>query len=433
MKKGVYNEAEFEADYKDALEELKKRPRENPEEKKQCWEWFRKYLGPEGYQNFAEDIIRVLRPKTYEWLQNYAGTDDTAGFSKLEEISCKTVRRDKAGQQMDPLVLMEAVQEAVREYRGINESGESYSFISSVRQKYGQKAYRAAGRNDYKNSGMLPNIPEKNMSAVLCLAKQIDFLHNDDRQLDDVVKEAIDGISGHNYTKAEIEAAVRMYRGLNFMVSLDVPVSEEDDGNTLENMIQDKNDVYENLIDGEELKTFFESVGRNWEKIKGATKKEARNWIRVFMTKDVLIELKLDVIPELSKQEMRMWKTLEPESACGQWCPKKSRCKKDKKESCFARYTVIPAGNYDIYLILKPYEEIVYAELFHSGYLNRAVERNPKDLEEVYENLLREDFNFSDKILADVMNKNKGTVSNKRKEYEKVRLQLYKLCVENDF
>lgn len=431
MEKRVYTQEEFESDYREVLEELKKRPRENPEEKIQCWDWFRDYLGLEGYQKFAEDIIRVFRPKAYEWLQNYAG--ENTG-SVLDEASCKMVEKDKSGKQMDPLVFMEALKEAVKEYSGRNSSGESYSFIASVGQKYGQKAYHAAGENDYKNSGMLPAIPERNMAAVLKLAKNIDILMqkcNDDRMLSNVVKEALEGVPGHNYTKADIDAAIRMYQKLNLVTSLDMPISEDNE-DSLESMIQDKDDKYEELTEGEMLRAFFEKVGKNWGKVKGATKKEARNWLRVFMTKDILIALKLDVLPELSKQEKKLWRTLEPEPACGQWCPKKSWCKKDKRISCFARYTENPAGNCDVYMMLKPYEEIVYKELFHPDYVDRAIEMNPKDLDEVYENLLKNDFNFSDKILADVMMKNKGTVSNKRKEYEKVRRQLFKLCADNE-
>lgn len=431
MEKKIYTREEFESDYKEALEELRKRPRGNQEEKIQCWDWFRDYLGSEGYQKFAEDIIRVFRPKAYEWLQNYAG--ENTG-SVLDEASCKMVEKDKSGKKMDPLVFMEAVKEAIKEYSGINSSGESYSFIASVGQKYGQKAYHAAGRNDYKNSGILPDIPERNMAAVLKLAKNIDIFMkkcNNGRTLSDVVKEALDEITGHNYTKADIDAAIRMYQKINLMTSLDMPISDDSE-DTLESVIQDKDDKYEELTEGEILKTFFENAGKNWKKIKGATKKEARNWIRIFMTKDILIVLKLDVLPELSKQEKKLWNTPEPEPACGQWCPKKSWCKKDKRISCFARYTEIPAGNHDVYMILKPYEETVYGELFHPDYVDRAIEMNPKDMEEVYKNLLKDDFNFSDKILADVMMKNKGTVSNKRKEYEEVRRQLFELCADNE-
>lgn len=441
MGKEVYTEEEFEIDYREVLEALKKRPRENSAEKEACWGWFREYIGPEGYQKFSEDLIRVFRPKAYEWLQRYANTDKNvninkfAGFSPLEEISRRTVERDKKGVQMDSLVLIKAVKEAVEEYRGINRSGESYSFISSVRQKYGQKAYQAAGKNDYKNAGILPDIPERNMPAVLNLVKRMESFrekYGDNRKRDEVLEEALSGISSHKYTKAELEAAKRMYDKLNCIGALDKPV-EENSEKTLEDSIPDPNDEYGKLTEGEGLRAFFESIGKNWGKIKAATKKDSRNWIRIFMTKDILIELKLDTIPELSGEENRILEKLKPEPACGQWCPRKRWCPKKDKKSCYARYTSIPAGNEEVYLMLKPYEKTVYAELFHPGYLDRAIELSPKDLKEVYENLLKKDFNFSDGILADVMMKNKGTVSNKRKEFEIVRQELYKLCVKDIF
>ena len=71
-------------------------------------------------------------------------------------------------------MVIAAVNEAVRRYTGRKKDGIEYSFISSVKLNYQQYAGRAAGVHDYQNAQvMLPKIPERNMSEVLKLVKDI--------------------------------------------------------------------------------------------------------------------------------------------------------------------------------------------------------------------------------------------------------------------
>ena len=95
------------------------------------------------------------------------------------------------------------------------------------------------------------------------------------------------------------------------------------------------------------------------------------------------------------------------------------------------RYQTKPAGNEGIYRILSPHADVIFRDLLTRAYVGRAVEGEPENLHEVYEHFLREDFDFRDRILGEVLHKDKSAVSRARSEYEgKVRERLFRQFLE---
>lgn len=70
---------------------------------------------------------------------------------------------------------------------------------------------------------------------------------------------------------------------------------------------------------------------------------------------------------------------------------------------------------------------MIFHDLMFDAYVNRAIEGEPGDLYEVYANYLKDDFDFSDKLLGEVIHKDKTAVSKARADYEgKVKGELYR-------
>ena len=66
---------------------------------------------------------------------------------------------------------------------------------------------------------------------------------------------------------------------------------------------------------------------------------------------------------------------------------------------------------------MKFHGEMMYQKIFCMGYLRRAFVEKPENFYEVYVRVLREDFDFSDKLVAEVIGKDKSVVSRRRKDY----------------
>ena len=73
-------------------------------------------------------------------------------------------------------------------------------------------------------------------------------------------------------------------------------------------------------------------------------------------------------------------------------------------------YLKEPAGDEEFYCNLKPKGPFLYHRLFFKDYLWRAFIEKPEDFHAVYSRLLRMDFNFSDKIMAEVKVKDKTAI-----------------------
>ena len=77
---------------------------------------------------------------------------------------------------------------------------------------------------------------------------------------------------------------------------------------------------------------------------------------------------------------------------------------------------------------MKPKGDFLYHKVFYHCYLWRALVEKPDNFYGVYVLLLRSDFKFTDKILAEVMGKDKTAVSKGRKQYREIMKAIYNYC-----
>ena len=89
-------------------------------------------------------------------------------------------------------------------------------------------------------------------------------------------------------------------------------------------------------------------------------------------------------------------------------------------------YPKEPAGDEGFYRGLEPCGETLYHKVFYEKYLLRAFMERPEDFYEVYVKLLRKDFDFSDKFIAQILGKDKATVSRGGRSYRNVMEAFYK-------
>lgn len=371
---------EFEERHSDFLTALRQMPKGSREEKEQRWDFFQSYLQREI---FLIDLMDVYKPgiaAKYESRRNMNGNHspdwDLASFRNRGVF--------------DSCVFMETVQESIFNFTGFKKDGSSYGFLACIGTIYGQKAGRAAANNELGRLGISDTgIPEKERLSIMKLAQKVNDIcacspHTGSPEdvLDRLLKER-----RTHYTKRESELARRLIfkRGI---VSLDERYEDEDgNGMSLMEKIEDgKADISD--IEGIPfLETFCRHVEENWETIAAGITLKKQEYIRIFFTKDILSILKLD----------------------GNGKP----------------YPREPAGNREIYQSLEPCGATLYKKVFCEKYLWRAFIERPGDFYEVYVKLLRNDFDFSHKIIAQVLGKDKTSVSRGGKAYREVMKAFY--------
>lgn len=180
------------------------------------------------------------------------------------------------------------------------------------------------------------------------------------------------------------------------MESMDMPLKTEDGdtGDTLGTRQEDKEDYFESVLDWEAgcslLEAFCREIEERWEVITSAKGLREQEFFKAFFTHWILRELKLD-----------------------------------KSEKPWKAYLEEPAGDEIFYQVLKPKGDFLYDRMFCKEYLWSAFIKRPEDFYGVYALLLRKDFEFIDKVLVEVMGKEKTVVSRKKKEYLKLMKDIY--------
>lgn len=135
---------------------------------------------------------------------------------------------------------------------------------------------------------------------------------------------------------------------------------------------------------------------------------ELRECYRAFFTRDILVNLKLKNITQPEEEEEKYY------YGC------KGKC----------RYTdgSCAAGNEDIYDVLSENEYFFMENLFHEEYIRTAIEPKTESLDElfgIYYNLLKREFKFSDKVIAEVLNLTKQTLSRRWNDYQTFQKKVY--------
>lgn len=371
---------EFEETYSDFLSELKAMPKGTKEEKEKRWNFF---LEHSLHDEFQTDLINKYRPGALHKLElrmegnrQYRDRDlDIASYKHKEE--------------MDPVVFMETLKKAIMNFTGVSKEGIQYGFVACIGTIYRQEAARASAENEWQEKGMSDSgMSKERIKNVLKLARTAKNLWEKTLgmvSLEEVLNQVLE--EGKIDCKKKDKELVRCLVFNESMVcSLDQSMTE--DGAVLEDCLADERDVYQEVEEQDQVGIpFLNNLEESWEYIESAKNLREKMFIRLFLTKGILKELKLD-------------KQGEP-------------------------FTEEPAGDEEFYDSLKPHGTVLYQKMFHKEYLVRAFIENPQNFYEVYARLLKKDFDFSDKFLAELIGKNKSAVSRGRKVYEEMMKAFY--------
>ena len=402
------------------LNPLKEMPCSTPEERKQRLDDFRKHP---LHDRLIMELLQALKPEAYKSLLN-PQPDQARAASAI--ASASTSRRE-----VDTEVFMEAVNEAVQRYTGRKKDETEYSFISSVKLNYQQHAGRAAGVHDYQNAQvMLPKIPERNMSEVLKLVKDIRQLKENfgsqmstEVLLDKILKNAD---NSRICTGQMREAVINIVDNLYAKVSMDMAVDEEEE-HDLSEILGREDPGFQEVEDEHAFRQLLEMILKyleeSWSLVEAGTDKQTRDLFRAFFTKEILILLKLRYAGE------KVGGQAEPN--CRQWCPRRNRCR-IRRDGCYVRYKTEPAGNEEIYELLKPSGEKLCQRIFQKKYLECAVGKKNEQLSQIYQTVLKEDFRFTDAILGAALNREKTQISKGRKKYNTYMEGLYRFLLNQN-
>lgn len=438
----------FEEKYAEFLNGLKSMPkgmgtREEKRAQKEArlayLEKFRKEQ-KEKYDNFVVDLMYLYKSSAVKELKKRLGSGETIKSTIIIDPDIVSAKRsEKDDKELDYVVFMEAFTQAIKEYTGVTQEGDKLLFVQCVGKKYRHIAQAEAGKTAVSEGGVHVDTPTRNQHYILRLAnnaKKILKEKGEERNLRKVVKQALQEIpeTTHRFTKAEIDRAIQIVEELDIMMSLDRPISKEDGERILlKDTISDKKNPFENVDEHSFINSCLKEMVRHfeekWEIVKSAAGKRNVEWIKIFMSKDILILLKLYALPDEEKTYGDE-KYIEPN--CGQWCHRRKRCKtrENKRIGCYIRYGKLmedaEAGDEEIYDILKLQENFFYKSVLKNDYIDFAFREKIESLYDIYAKQLKDFdeeepencFRFTDAVIARVQGKDKNVVSRYRKQYE---------------
>lgn len=368
----------FEEKQKEFLAKLKEMPRSTEEERKARWEFFQSYPAKDS---FITDVWMSSHPKAYNELMNQLSKKYDTPFGQDAGIASGESRSE-----VDLLLFQEAIKGAVESYTGRTKEGGEYVFIACVGQIYKQLAGEAVGKKALENQEgvSLSRWKRRELGRFIKTVKRaLEEQYAGDPEkydhLDEVIKAVLSGPMKYSVTKKDMELVMNHFSGKSRVVSIDEKRYKEENL-TWADVIQEEEDNYQTVID--RMVPFMKDIEDNWEDIKAYENLKNQLICKLFLTRDVLLVLKTD---------------------------KKQR-----------PYREEPAGNEAAYQYFQPQGKFLYEKVFYEKYLCRAFAEKPEDFYETYERILREDFNFSYELLAEMEEKDRGTISRWR---NKVYLQ----------
>ena len=459
--KEIWDKGEqIDEQFKNLLDVLRAMPKATKEERQYRFEWMKKQpeynllvkelMNNLWYSNSHESFYSRLE-KRLQKVENYVFSS-----GEREDGIVSTRKREK-----DPVVFMEAVKQTIEEYTGVDTKGNVYTFLQSIGLKYNQQALKEAGKNDFQKAGFATEIDTKRLSAILKLMRRVKKIcdnTNNYSNIEEILEKCILEDKKSKYTKKEIKLAKKMVEELSLdVLSIDTSVSGEDDEmGTFKDQLEDSKNAYAEIESQDILYALFDteknSFDEKWKLITESTGKQDREFIEAFLSKDILIALKLEAVNEEMKKKYE--ECLEPK--CGQWCPR-AKCLYDenateavsRKRSCFIRYGeragVKDMGDKEVYHLLEQMGDSFYETILDNTYVQRAYIETVQNYYDLFSKKLKpakgicdEDiFLFTDAILGNAIGKSKSSISKARNKYkEKTRpmlYQIYKDMFENLF
>ncbi len=372
--------SEVEHAHEEFLRELKDMPKGTIEERRQRREKYEAYPGKEA---LLTGVMQAYNSNAIEKLLRYTGH----GTGTASDVSPAEVL-------FEPGIFYEALLTAVQVYTGITKGGNPYNFVACVGKIYSRSMTVTAAREQYQSGAPMPEVQDKWLPGILKLGRDLQRLQ--EMGVPGSLEELLDKLTeGRPLKGKKKEAVLRIARGENQIKSLNKPVGEESNREiTMEDRLEDTNNAYAQMEQREAIKQMLDSFFWNWNHLQKALRKRDRQYVRIFMTKDILRELKL---------------------------------KEDGTP-----YEAKPAGDGEFYQVLCPHEAVLCGELFLQEYLCRAYPKKPENLYEIYAEFLRRDFDFSDKLLAETLGRDKSIISRWRTQYQVVRATLQDYCTAAD-
>lgn len=362
------------------------------------WEWF---IKQDCYEQNTEEIIGELNKKFIKALHN-------GSYTGIEYNS------SRASKNFDGNCFMEALKRVIEEYK----DGEQ-RFIQKLWKIYTQEynSQRRSLQLQEDTKGMHWSNVDR-LGKLYSRYKKF-YKGNaleDEQKKENFIKEMQEK---HHYPERLIKEAIYIVDVCDFYEpwsdcngeEQDVfdKISYNEDQNIQwipEKVVQTKEEKEEHkkrLIKAEKILRELYTVQAN-----GICDMKKREFMRAFITRDVLKVLKLSIgLNEQGKAEKK--------------CPG------------YHRYTSMPAGDDEIYELLKQQESLYMNTIFVKDYIDIAIEKKPESIEKlygIYYNLLKDSFKFTDDQIGNVLKCRKQRISYYGKQYEKLKVELEKRLEE---
>lgn len=438
---------EFNQKYKEIFNKLSVMPKETQKERENRFKEMKEH--PQ-YNAMVIDLMNVWRPQSYVRLENRLKNENniSRAFSSDDGIASTQKK------EIDSLVFMESIKKAIEWYTGKNQEGKPYTFLQSVGIIYKHKVMKSAGENDFQKIGFVSGTNTKNLYNVLKLVRQVRKLcieMNDYSDIDSVLELCVLKSRKYKYTKEEIKMAKQIVEGLDFVSSMDAALSEEDD-TTFGDQREYIENGYLDIERQEWANSFKSNFEEKWELVTVSTSKVNLEWFKVFLSRDILVALKLEPVNEKERKENK--DLLEPK--CNSWCSMKNRCpyvtyrdgkKITSRDSCFIRYGEREGaeknGDEEIYDLLEKIGNPFYKKVLENVYVKKAYREEVNSLYDLYHIKLKsrtpntegESFLFTDTILGNAIGESKKAVSVAKGKYEERRpmlCQIFKSVISGD-
>lgn len=365
----------IEEKHKAFLTELARMPVGRGEDRERRLRFFRQYPMRDDFQM---EVMEAYEPAAYRRFRKRL--TDPSGFGGVQDADMASAAHR---QDIDTVIYVEAMNEAVCGYMGKNTSGAGYNFVACLGRNYKQMAARESAVNDLGETGISDTeIPTRNLPKVIHVVRDGKEMAQRERsgRTPEEILNATQEALGVKCTKKECELIRTLVFNTAFTVSLDAGTEDDE---TCKFQLADPHNAVREMEERETARDMFrifcENIERKWALIHSAKGLREKKIIQMFFSANLLKELKLD----------------------------------DHGQP----YSAEPAGNDKFYPIVEPQGDFLYRELLDREYLHRALEKYPRDFYEVYANLLRRDFKFEDTVIAELAGKDKSTISRARKKY----------------
>ncbi|MBE5924493.1 MAG: hypothetical protein E7271_08505 [Lachnospiraceae bacterium] len=414
-----------------------------------------KALFVEKFGDFISELSKLekdkeIREKCYDDYCKTRGLGD--GFYKLLKSVINTeLEDDYSNVDYYGLELFYAIENSIHYFS----SGDANHFINYVRKAFIRNIAESdmnSGDHKYYINRAVKAIREakaieKSVSGTTSVIDKhfIEVFFGEDKTF-----------KGHRFSKLDRELVYFIIINGSTMF-LDEPIENDNDENLSRHEITELKDTddlssgynksaefwfLKNMEQEEAKKKTVELINQiaSSDFLSSVFNKEERDYYKLFMTRTILIAMKLEYY---SKERIKEYKEIlkDYDDGDNKWnefvnslennLPKVSfRNKTDNEDTIatnskkkylrggdpgFYRYIEKPAGNADIFDFFQSHECNLYATVFHKDYLNTAIDGDYSKLEYVFKNFLKKDFNFSNKIIAEVKGCGEPAISKRYK------------------